>query len=109
MDHNVHTDAMPTATAAADLADLTPAPAPELVAFVVGSTYECRSFADYDCRWTFTVVKRTARFVTLVNAYNADDVHRVGVRVWNGVEACSPIGTYSMAPVLTAAKLVVAA
>lgn len=72
-------------------------------AFLLGQSYECRSFCDYDCVWQFTVAKRTAKFVTLVE--DSGDVRRVGVRVWNGVETCNPLGTYSMAPVLTAEKV----
>jgi hypothetical protein len=79
----------------------------ETKAFQVGRTYYCRSFCDYDCVWQFTVAKRTAKFVTLDDGRG--EVRRVGVRVWDNVEACSPLGTYSMAPVLTAEKEVVSA
>lgn len=72
--------------------------------FTVGTTYACRSFCDHDLVWTFTVTKRTARFVTLEDGHG--ETRRVGVRVWNGAEHCSPLGTYSMAPVLTADKAV---
>lgn len=71
--------------------------------FQVGTRYACRSLGDHECVWAFTVTKRSARFVTLT----ADDgeTRRVGIRVVQGVEACSPLGTYSLAPVLTAEKV----
>jgi hypothetical protein len=68
--------------------------------FVVGETYSVRSLGDWECIWTFTVVKRTAKFVTLVDAHG--DTYRVGVTTWDGVERCMPFGRYSMAPSLVA-------
>lgn len=75
--------------------------------FQIGQSYEARSACDYDVVWTFTVVKRTAKFITIVDEYG--DVRRVGVRVWNGSEYASPLGTYSMAPVIGAERPAVAA
>ena len=69
--------------------------------FTVGATYSARSFCDYDCVWTFTVIARTARFITIIQEGETTP-KRVGVRTWNGVESASPLGTYSMAPVLSA-------
>lgn len=79
--------------------------ASSLIAFQVGSTYEARSACDYDCVWTFTVVSRTSRFITITDRNG--EVRRVGVRVWQGVESASPLGTYSMAPVISASHQVV--
>ena len=76
--------------------------ASSLIAFQVGSTYEARSASDYDCVWTFTVVSRTSRFITITDRNG--EVRRVGVRVWQGVESASPLGTYSMAPVIRAGR-----
>lgn len=72
--------------------------------FIVGRTYACRSFCDHNCIWTFTVTARSAKFVTLTG--EDGKAVRVGLRVWNGVEACSPLGVFSMSPVLTAEKVV---
>lgn len=79
------------------------APTLGLVSFEVGRRYACRSLGDHECVWTFEVIDRTAMFVLL----QEDDGQRrrVKVRVWQGVEACSPLGTYSLAPVLTAEKV----
>lgn len=56
----------------------------------------------YTHRWagTFTVTRRTAKFVTLTNQNG--DTMRVGVKDHDGVEFCYPLGTYSQCPVLKA-------
>lgn len=74
--------------------------------FSPGATYAARSACDHECVWTFTVVKRTAKFVTLVDKWG--EIVRVGVRVWNGIEFCSPLGVYSMSPSLSAERPVAA-
>ena len=85
-----------------------PAPAPaveapaapaEVVRFQVGHTYRTRSACDWDCIFSYTVVSRTAKFLTLDDGYQ---VRRVGVRVWDGRETASPEGRYSMSPLITA-------
>jgi hypothetical protein len=66
--------------------------------FVVGQELSCRSLGDWDCVFRFTVVKRTAKFVTLL--YHGIE-NKVAIRHWSdGVEYCYPLGTYSMAPAL---------
>ena len=61
------------------------------------------SYGDYVEQLTYVVVKRTAKLVTLQD--ECGDVKRVGVRTFRNVEACSPDGTYSLAPVLFAGAL----
>lgn len=46
--------------------------------FQIGHTYEARSFADYDCIFRFTVVKRTAK--TIIVRYH-DKLFRK--KVWS--------------------------
>jgi len=75
--------------------------------FQIGNTYSARSACNYDTVWTFAVIKRTAKFITIKDEYG--EIRRVGVRTWNGVEFASPLGTYSMAPVLSADKALAAA
>ena len=68
--------------------------------FVVGTHLECRSIADYDCIFRFTVVKRTAKFVTL--QYFGQEL-RVAIRKGSdGREFCYPLGTHSMSAILYA-------
>lgn len=76
----------------------------ETIAFQVGSTYEARSSCDWDCVWSFTILERTAKFITFEDH---GEVKKVGVRLWDGVEHASPLGRYSMAPVISADRPVV--
>ena len=70
--------------------------------FQVGQTYATRSICDHECIFSFTVISRTAKTVTIT-------VHgkpaRRGISIWNGVEQFSPFGTYSMSPIISADKI----
>ena len=68
--------------------------------FEPGKQYSMRSPCDHECVWTYKVLKRTAKQVTLVDRNGEEK--RCGIRVWNGEEVCSPLGRYSMSPVLSA-------
>jgi hypothetical protein len=70
-----------------------------LIKFAIGDTLGTRSACDYDCIFRFTVVSRSAKFVTL-QYYN--DIKRVGIKVRDGREYCSPLGCHSMSPILYA-------
>jgi hypothetical protein len=68
--------------------------------FQIGQEVSARSACDYDCVFRFTVIKRTAKTVT-VKYYN--ELKTIKVRVWSdGGEYCYPLGTYSMAPAVFA-------
>ena len=64
--------------------------------FQVGTTYTTTSIGDSECLFRFTVISRTAKFVTFDT--NGLGIKRVGVRVWDDVEYALPLGRYSMAP-----------
>lgn len=71
--------------------------------FEVGRSYSVRSYCDHDTVFTFTVVKRTAKFITVRDRFG--DERRVGVKVDhldNGREWALPCGNYSMAPAISA-------
>ena len=70
--------------------------------FKIGKTYSTRSACDYECIFSFTVKARSAKFVTLEDRHGR--TRRAGVYNWNGIESCRPMGSYSMAPVITAEK-----
>jgi hypothetical protein len=78
--------------------------------FETGSTYSCRSVGDYNCIWTYLVVKRTEKSVWVAEIINGKqgETQRKGITVWNMEEQIFPHGKYSMAPILGAEKLVVA-
>jgi hypothetical protein len=67
--------------------------------FKTGQVYSCRSVCDYDCIFSFEVVSRTEKTVSL-KAYGKTT--RRTVSLYDGVEQCHPHGKYSMSPVLTA-------
>jgi hypothetical protein len=68
--------------------------------FEVGKTYSCRSICDYDCIFSFEVIARTEKTVTIKSAGRTV---RRKVRLSDGVECIDPHGRYSMSPVLFAA------
>ena len=70
--------------------------------FKVGKTYATRSACDHDCIFSFTILGRTAKTVTV-------DVHGKTVRRglaldYDGSECFKPFGTYSMCAVIRASK-----
>ena len=70
--------------------------------FIIGKDYFCRSACDHECKWTFKVISRTAQTITLHNS--AQGTIKKKVKIWNDVETVLPLGSYSMAPILTAEK-----
>lgn len=71
-----------------------------IIKFQPGLKYSARSVCDYNCIWTFTVVKRTAKFITIEDKFG--EVTRVGVSEWDGAETAYPFGKYSMCPSIRA-------
>ncbi len=70
-----------------------------MVKFELGKTYYTRSVADYDTIVRVTVAKRTDK--TIVTA--AGD--RLKIKVWDDVEQVKPWGSFSMAPIVSADRL----
>ena len=62
--------------------------------FEIGRTYSTRSICDHNCIFSFTILSRTAKTVTV-------EVHgktvRRGLSLYSGVETFKPFGSYSMA------------
>lgn len=73
----------------------------DTIKFEIGKTYTTRSTCDWDTMFSWTVVKRTAKFITTDDGY---EIKRTGIKVWNGVESAMPYGNYSMCPVIRAGK-----
>lgn len=69
--------------------------------FEIGQTYWTTSTADADCVFEFTIVARTAKFITFVQPGDSRQ-HRVGVTSYDGTEYAMPFGRYSMAPQICA-------
>jgi len=71
----------------------------DIAAFQIGQYVSARSLCDWDIVFGFTVVARTAKFVTLADDHRT---YRVGVKVYAGREYALPFGNYSMAPIVYA-------
>jgi hypothetical protein len=70
--------------------------------FKTGSTYATRSICDHDSWFSFEILARTAKTVTI--KVNGSIVRR-GLSVFDGVEQFKPYGTYSMCAVIGADDL----
>lgn len=64
-----------------------------MTTFKIGTTYSARSIGDHNCIFSFTILARTAKTVT-VNVQG--QTVRRGISVYEGVEQFKPFGTYSM-------------
>jgi hypothetical protein len=73
-----------------------------LVKFEIGNTYSTRSACDWDTIYSYTVVARTAKTITIEDKHGHKS--KRGVKSdYDGVsEACYPDGRYSMCPVIKA-------
>jgi len=67
--------------------------------FEIGKTYAQPSICDYECIFSFTILARTAKSVT-VNVHGK--TVRRGLSIWNGVEQFKPFGSYSMCTIIGA-------
>lgn len=69
--------------------------------FETGKTYSTRSICDSECIFSFEILARTEKTVTV-------DVHgkrvRRGLFLYDGVECFMPFGRYSMAATIRASK-----
>ena len=74
--------------------------------FETGKTYQTRSIGDYNCTFKIEVLKRTAKSIWFKDLHDSSIIIRKSVKVYDGVEEVMPLGTYSMAPRITAEKLV---
>ena len=71
-----------------------------MTTFEIGTTYFMRSPCDHNCIWEYEVARRSAKSVWLKDSEGK--VTRRAIKVWSDVETCSPLGTYSMSPILSA-------
>jgi hypothetical protein len=68
--------------------------------FEAGQVVSCRSACDHDCVWTGTILKRTAKTVTVKLEHERE--RRCKIHLRRGEEFIFPLGNYSMAPVIFA-------
>lgn len=74
-----------------------------MVAFQIGKSYKMFSACDQDCIWVYTVTARTAKSITLTD--EDGNTKRCRVYEFMGAESCKPLGSYSMAPTLSANRV----
>lgn len=74
---------------------------PQDTAFKVGRTYYARSACDYECIYSWEVVKRTDKTIWIQDK-RGSDLRARRISTIEGVETIMPSGTYSMAPMLRA-------
>lgn len=72
--------------------------------FEIGKKYCMRSACDHNCTWTYEVIKRTTKTVTLQELNSDNKPINRRIFLYNDCESVKPLGSYSMAPVLTAEK-----
>lgn len=70
--------------------------------FQIGKTYSTRAACDWDTIYSWTVIARTTKTVTLKDRHG--EISKRGVKAdYDGTsEACYPDGKYSMCPVIKA-------
>lgn len=85
-----------------DMATTTHHKEPAMNTFQIGTTYTCRSSCNWDTIFAYTVISRTAKFITLTDGR---ETKRVGVKMSDGVEIAEPEGRYSMSPVIYADRV----
>ena len=70
--------------------------------FEIGKEYSMRSACDHECVWTYTVIARTAKTITITDG---KETIKCRISKWSerlGAEMVHPLGQYSMAPSLSA-------
>jgi hypothetical protein len=78
----------------------------EIVKFATGTTYYTRSIGDHNCIWRFTILRRSASSVWILDSDEGQPkVVRRKVSVYSGRETFSPFGQYSMSPTVSADRI----
>lgn len=72
--------------------------------FEVGKTYQCRSICDHNCIFSYEVIARTEKMITVRDDF--DKVKRIKIipklSEYRNAESCYPEGKYSMCPIISA-------
>jgi len=75
--------------------------------FEIGKTYILMSLCNREVTWTYKVIGRTAKTIKFEDDRGNVKTCRIVAQIseWRGAESVMPLGTYSMAPVLSADKI----
>ncbi len=69
--------------------------------FEVGRTYSTSSVCDHNCIYSYEVISRTEKTITIMDIFSKS-ISRRKVHIFRGAESVYPEGSFSMCPVLTA-------
>ena len=74
--------------------------------FITGQTYGTSSICDSNCIFRFTVIRRSEKSLWLKDHSGIKKgVYRVKITDYDQEnETCSPLGSYSMSPVINSSK-----
>ena len=72
--------------------------------FEVGKIYKITSVVNHECVWSFKILKRTEKTVTIEESFEGVKTCRISKNIseYNNAETIYPFGKYSMCPVLSA-------
>lgn len=66
--------------------------------FEIGNTYATRAVGDHTMILSYTVIKRTAKFMTVVDRWGKE--RRCGISSRDGFEYAMPEGRHAWAPMI---------
>ena len=71
--------------------------------FEVGKQYKMKSICDSNCIWSYTVISRTAKTITITDGDKTLKL-RINQKTseYREAESVYPLGQYSMCPILSA-------
>ncbi len=72
----------------------------KIAKFEVSKIYSCRSVCDSNCIFSFEVISRTEKTVTIKS--RMDGVVTKKIKISDNAEYILPMGSYSMSPLLRA-------
>lgn len=68
--------------------------------FKIGKTYSMRSICDQNCIWSYKVIGRTEKTITITDG---EKIQKCRISKYSTkIEIVYPLGVYSMCPVLRA-------
>jgi len=72
--------------------------------FEINKTYSTRSICDSECVFSYIILKRTSKTVTIQSNNGEVKTCRINKKLseYKNVETILPEGNYSMAPIITA-------
>ncbi len=71
--------------------------------FEIGKSYSMISVCNQDCVWTYTVIARTAKTITITDGKETKTCRIVkNLSEYRNAETVRPLGNYSMCPLLSA-------